>query len=42
VVFDFVADQTNEPRYNPRTVRVERVDGGSISVGIKFRSAVAG
>ena len=27
-VFDFAADQRNEPRYNPRMVRAEKVTGG--------------
>lgn len=40
VVFDFVADQTNEPRYNPRMVRAEKITSGSIGAGTRFRSAV--
>jgi len=28
VVFDYVADQRNEPRYNPRMVRAEKVTRG--------------
>jgi hypothetical protein len=40
VVFDYVADQTNEPKYNPRMVRVERQTTGPIGKGTRFRSAV--
>ena len=39
-VFDFVADQRNEPRYNPRMVRVDKVTGGPVGKGTVFRSAV--
>ena len=40
VVFDYVADQTNEPQYNPGMVRAEKVSAGPIGKGTKFRSAV--
>ncbi len=40
VVFDYVADQTNEPRYNPSMVRAERITGGPVGKGTRFRSAV--
>jgi uncharacterized protein YndB with AHSA1/START domain len=40
VVFDYVADQTNEPRYNPSMVRAEKVSAGPIGKGTTFRSAV--
>jgi hypothetical protein len=40
VVFDFVADQTNEPKYNPSMVRAENITPGPIGVGTRFRSAV--
>jgi uncharacterized protein YndB with AHSA1/START domain len=40
VVFDCVADQRNEPRYNPRMVRAEKVTGGPVGKGTVFRSAV--
>ena len=40
VVFDFVADQTNEPRYNPNMVRAEKDTAGPIGKGTRFRSAV--
>jgi hypothetical protein len=39
-VFDFAADQRNEPLYNPRMVRAEKVTGGPIGKGTVFRSAV--
>jgi hypothetical protein len=39
-VFDFAADQRNEPRYNPRMVRAEKVTGGPVGQGTVFRSAV--
>jgi hypothetical protein len=28
VVFDYVADQSNEPQYNPRMVRTEKITPG--------------
>jgi Polyketide cyclase / dehydrase and lipid transport len=39
VVFDFVADQRNEPAYNPRMLRAEKVTGGPVGRGTRFRSA---
>jgi hypothetical protein len=41
VVFDYVADQSNEPRYNPRMVRAEKITPGPVGKGTRFRSAVA-
>ena len=41
VVFDYVADQTNEPRYNPQMVRAEKMTAGPVGKGTQFRSAVA-
>jgi len=41
VVFDYVADQSNEPQYNPQMVRAEKMTAGPVDVGTKFRSAVA-
>ena len=35
-VFDFVADERNEPRYNPRMLHVEKVTGGAIGIGTQF------
>jgi polyketide cyclase/dehydrase/lipid transport protein len=40
-VFDYVADQRNEPRYNPRMVRAEKITPGPVGKGTRFRSAVA-
>ena len=33
VVFDYVADQSNEPQYNPRMVRAEKVTPGPVGKG---------
>jgi uncharacterized protein YndB with AHSA1/START domain len=41
VVFDDAADQSNEPRYNPRMVRAETVTPGRVGKGTRFSSAVA-
>ena len=41
VVFDYVADQTNEPQYNPQMVRAEKITAGPVGKGTRFRSAVA-
>ncbi|MGH8827347.1 MAG: SRPBCC family protein [Jiangellaceae bacterium] len=40
LVFDYVADQTNEPQYNSSMVRAEKVTAGPIGKGTRFRSAV--
>lgn len=40
-VFDYVADQTNEPRYNPAMVRAEKATRGPVGPGTRFNSAVA-
>lgn len=37
-VFDTVADERNEPRYNPRLLRAEQTSGGPIGVGTRFRA----
>jgi uncharacterized protein YndB with AHSA1/START domain len=37
-VFDYVADQTHEPSYNPQMARCEQVTPGPITVGTRFRS----
>jgi hypothetical protein len=37
-VFDFVADQRNEPSYNPRMLRSEKITEGPIGVGTRFRA----
>ena len=41
VVFDYVADESNEPQYNPRMVRAEKITPGPVGKGTQFRSAVA-
>jgi polyketide cyclase/dehydrase/lipid transport protein len=41
VVFDYVADQSNEPQYNPRMARAEKITTGPVGKGTRFRSAVA-
>ena len=41
VVFDYVADQCNEPQYNPRMVRADKITVGTVGRGTRFRSAVA-
>lgn len=33
VVFDYVADQSNEPQYNPRMVRAEKITAGPVGKG---------
>ena len=38
-VFDVVADERNEPRYNPRLLWVEKVSSGPIGRGTLFRAA---
>ena len=37
-VFDFVADERNEPRYNPRMIRAEQISDGPIGVGTRFHT----
>jgi len=39
-VFDVVADQTNEPLYNPAMTASHRLDDGPIGVGTRFRATV--
>lgn len=41
VVFDYVADQSNEPHYNPHMVRAEKITPGPVGKGTRFRAAVA-
>jgi len=41
VVFDYVADQSNEPHYNPHMIRAEKITRGPVGKGTQFRSAVA-
>jgi len=35
-VFDMVADERNEPMYNPRIVRAEKVSDGPVGAGARF------
>jgi hypothetical protein len=35
-VFDIVADERNEPKYNPRIVRAEKVSVGPVGRGARF------
>ena len=37
-VFDIVADERNEPRYNPRMLRAEQTSVGPIGVGTRFEA----
>jgi uncharacterized protein YndB with AHSA1/START domain len=39
-VFDFVADDRNEPRYNPRMRRAKLISDEPIGVGTRFRAEV--
>jgi carbon monoxide dehydrogenase subunit G len=39
-VFDVVADQTNEPRYNPAMTASHRLDDGPIGVGTRFQATI--
>ncbi len=41
-VFDYVADECNEPKYNPRMSRAEKISPGPIGVGTRFRSVMTG
>ena len=40
-VFDYVADQSNEPQYNPQMVRAVKITAGPVRKGTRFRLAVA-
>lgn len=35
-VFDFVADERNEPQYNPRMLRAEKITPGPTAIGTQF------
>lgn len=37
-VFDFVADERNEPHYNPQMLRAEQMSAGPIGRGTRFRA----
>lgn len=40
-VFDFVADERNEPRFNPRMLSSEKLSPGPIGRGTRFRAEFA-
>ena len=42
IVFDFVANECNEPRYNPRILRADKISDGPIGLGTQFRAETAG
>jgi uncharacterized protein YndB with AHSA1/START domain len=39
-VFDFVADERNEPRYNAQMRRVEKISDGPIGLGTQYQAEV--
>jgi uncharacterized protein YndB with AHSA1/START domain len=39
-VFDFVADERNEPRYNEQMRRAEKISEGPIGLGTQYRAEV--
>ena len=41
-VFDLVADERNEPRYNPRIVRAEKISAGPVGVGSRYHAEPKG
>jgi len=41
-VFDFVADERNEPQYNPQMTLAEMVTPGPIGLGSKFHAVMTG
>lgn len=41
-VFDFVADERNEPRFNPRMTRAEKITSGPIGPGTRFSTEMTG
>ncbi len=41
-VFDMVADERNEPRYNPRIARAEKTSPGSVGRGTRFTAEPRG
>jgi uncharacterized protein YndB with AHSA1/START domain len=41
-VFDMVADERNEPRYNPRIVRAEKTSQGPVGCGSRFTAQPRG
>ncbi len=41
-VFDFVANESNEPKYNPRMTRADKITTGPIGIGTQFNSVMTG
>jgi uncharacterized protein YndB with AHSA1/START domain len=41
-VFDYVADERNEPLYNPQMTRADKVTPGAIGLGTRFQSVMTG
>jgi uncharacterized protein YndB with AHSA1/START domain len=39
-VFDFVADERNEPKYNPQMLHVGKVTPGAVRVGTQWRAVM--
>lgn len=39
-VFDFVADERNEPLYNPRMIRAEKVTPGPVDKGTRWAATI--
>ena len=39
-VFDFVADERNEPRYNAQMIAAEQITNGPIGPGTRFQAAL--
>lgn len=37
-VFDCVADECNEPHYNPQMLQAEKISPGPVGVGTRFRA----
>src|ERR1035437_511941 len=40
-VFDYVADRSNEPQYNPRMVRADKITAGPVGRRTQLRAAAA-
>jgi uncharacterized protein YndB with AHSA1/START domain len=41
-VFDFVADEENEPQYNPQMRLAKKITAGPVGVGTSFRAEMTG
>ena len=41
-VFDFVADECNEPLYNPNMLRADKLNPGRVGVGTRFSAVMRG